>query len=49
MPVATAPYSEVHAALVKARADLSVARSKGQGTLYIEDRIRVLERRCRAL
>jgi len=49
MPLATASYAEVRAALVEARDELSVARSKGHGTLYIQDRIRRLESRCKAM
>lgn len=49
MPLATASYSEVRAALVAARNELSMALSKGHGTLYIQDRIKLLETRCKAM
>lgn len=49
MPVATASYAEVRAALVAARNEMSAALCNGHGTLYIQDRIKRLETRCKAM
>ncbi len=49
MPNEKATYREVQNQLVRAREALSHARANGQGVKTCEDRVRILETRCKAM